>query len=401
MLSPGTKRGGSSLSSSSSSSLLCPFPSSSLASSTPSPDPNGHQLPVLHDLDSPCEPHSPLIAGGTRDEVRSSRELERHPQPDPANACPICSKPALSPTCGVIFCSCCDKPYHRHCVSSQNRPKPNLPTWYCSSCPMVDVRHLLTPFRKGECGPLSLGGRELLKCIQAGRTPAFDEKGHILEPFGCSEFECWRGVLSASECDRLLKEVGSTPDTYPRPSALTPNTGTSRKVFCCNEEQRNLRGGRYVSCPLRVNSTSPLINFVLDDGRNLNKMAETMTPSRDPFVTSTKLLCQQLAWHYEDLESHCDRDRPDKLPTKQKPNEDGVGDRITSLTLRRAAWIFFRETANHANNFAIHVQPGDMYTMAGISRWKWQHAVMLDELPTNVEECRVSVVFRLLEEYPD
>jgi hypothetical protein len=25
-----------------------------------------------------------------------------------------------------------------------------------------------------------------------------------------------------------------------------------------------------------------------------------------------QLLCQQVAWHYEDLELHCDKERPDK-----------------------------------------------------------------------------------------
>lgn len=39
---------------------------------------------------------------------------------------------------------------------------------------------------------------------------------------------------------------------------------------------------------------------------------EELFPSLDPFVTSTKLLCQQLAWHLEDLELHCDKERRDK-----------------------------------------------------------------------------------------
>lgn len=45
---------------------------------------------------------------------------------------------------------------------------------------------------------------------------------------------------------------------------------------------------------------------------------------------------------------------------------DGVGDRITSLTLRRGCWLLLRETACHANCFAMHLEPGDIYTMVSV-----------------------------------
>lgn len=177
-----------------------------------------------------------------------------------------------------------------------------------------------------------------------------------------------------------------------------------------------------------------------------------MFPPLDPFVTATKLLCQQLAWHLEDLELHCDKERPDKsterqvawlgcsarlvmLPVfahmackpplcrfglrsasritlcivshavlctcRQEAGHDGVGDRITSLTLRAPCWLFMREKANTRNCFALWLEPGDVYSMTAESRWKWQHAIFLATTPTSRDDCRVSVVFRLLEEYPE
>jgi len=50
-------------------------------------------------------------------------------------------------------------------------------------------------------------------------------------------------------------------------------------------------------------------------------------------------------------------------PPRQLPGWDGIGDRITSLTLRTGCWLFMRETKNHANNFALYLQPGDLYTL--------------------------------------
>ena len=114
---------------------------------------------------------------------------------------------------------------------------------------------------------------------------------------------------------------------------------------------------------------------------DLNTAVESLFQSSDPFVTRTRILCQQIGWHYEDLDPHCDKERPDKSNERQQPGWDGIGDRITSLTLRRSCWLFMRETKDHANSFAVHLEPGDIYTLAGESRWSWQHAILLDELP--------------------
>ena len=49
-------------------------------------------------------------------------------------------------------------------------------------------------------------------------------------------------------------------------------------------------------------------------------------------MTSTKLLCQQLAWHLEDLELHCDKERRDKTT-----------DRYASLTVLKGwVWLMIR-----------------------------------------------------------
>ncbi len=45
---------------------------------------------------------------------------------------------------------------------------------------------------------------------------------------------------------------------------------------------------------------------------------------------------------------------------------DGLGDRITSLTLRTPCWLFLRETANHARCFAVRLRPGDLYSMVRV-----------------------------------
>eukprot|EP00042_Codosiga_hollandica_P040108 m.342229 g.342229 ORF g.342229 m.342229 type:complete len:110 (+) comp55776_c0_seq10:2236-2565(+) len=89
---------------------------------------------------------------------------------------------------------------------------------------------------------------------------------------------------------------------------------------------------------LRTTATYPMINYTLD-GTNitLNDCVESLFESKDPFVTETKILCQQITWHLEDLELHCDRERPDKTHERQPNGFDGVGDRITSLTLRKVS----------------------------------------------------------------
>ena len=66
-----------------------------------------------------------------------------------------------------------------------------------------------------------------------------------------------------------------------------------------------------------------------------------------------QLLCQQIGWHYEDLDPHCDKERRDKTSERQQAGWDGIGDRITSLTLRRGCWLFMRETKDHSNSFAV------------------------------------------------
>jgi hypothetical protein len=234
------------------------------------------------------------------------------------------------------------------------------------------------------------------------------EPGKALkDPFGCTGFEFRPGLFSKNEQSRMLALVGQSPHQYLRPSSLTGSiTDQSRKVYCCNDSQRSLRGSRYVTSPLRPSCTSPLIEMQMDDGQDMNTFITNLFPSTDPFVTKTELLCQQLAWHYEDLEPHCDRERKDKTTKRQLPGEDGVGDRITSLTLQQACWLLMRETKQYENCFAVRLQPGDVYTLSDDARWRWQHAICLDDLTTNPFsnntdfKGRISIVWRLLEEYP-
>jgi hypothetical protein len=133
---------------------------------------------------------------------------------------------------------------------------------------------------------------------------------------------------------------------------------TSRKVYRCDEEQRLLRGGRlfpfFLTSQISFHSPSivlfffspsyagflkpslcaPLIELELENGKMLNETIVSLWPASDPFVTSTEvnfiftfysgvvnmpvlqLLCQQVSWHYEDLDPHCDKERRDKSSDK-------------------------------------------------------------------------------------
>eukprot|EP00041_Stephanoeca_diplocostata_P011770 m.194686 g.194686 ORF g.194686 m.194686 type:complete len:376 (-) comp18657_c0_seq5:1110-2237(-) len=273
----------------------------------------------------------------------------------------------------------------------------------CNAC-FADTPESLaiSPFRQGVNNPLTQGGRELAIAVNLGRVPKFKD-GYIKEPFGCKGFHCIRRFLSEQDLDKLLTEIGSTPNSnlYMTASQLTGSAADrSKKVYCCTPEQMRKRGGRYLGI-LRPHTCHSLINYETIDGQNLNEVVPSLFPVHDPFVTSTEILCQQLAWHYEDLDLHCDKDRQDKTHEKQPPGSDGVGDRITSLTLRRGCWLFLRETSNHANCFALHLEPGDIYTMSGPARWRWQHGIFLDEPPLSDHDCRISILWRLLEEYPE
>ena len=63
-----------------------------------------------------------------------------------------------------------------------------------------------------------------------------------------------------------------------------------------------------------------------------------------------------------------------------------------------------RRTSDHRDSFAVRLEPGDLYTLAGESRWRWQHGILLDNplagMPNAEERCRVSMLWRILEEQP-
>lgn len=72
-------------------------------------------------------------------------------------------------------------------------------------------------------------------------------------------------AVSPSSHSHVARQCQPHSDQYQ--SMLTPSvTNASRKLFCCDEAQRRLRGGRYASCPLRTTSTLPLLRHTLVDG---------------------------------------------------------------------------------------------------------------------------------------
>lgn len=262
----------------------------------------------------------------------------------------------------------------------------------------------LTPWLRGQGRTLTVGGRQLCTAVDAARTlePDAGSPRVILAPYGCTGLELHTRFFSESEQARLLGKIGEMASGAERSmSALTPSvTDQSTKIFCCNPEQRELRGGRYKNCPLR-SSCAPLIDMALDSGEDMNTVVTHLQPPADPFAVRRQLLCQQVAWHLEDLEPHCDRERQDKSTDRQRPMMDGVGDCIVSLTLRAPCWLLMRRTADHRDAFAIRLHPGDLYALTGDSRWKWQHGIMIETPPSGRQDCRVSMVWRILEEYPD
>ena len=160
--------------------------------------------------------------------------------------------------------------------------------------------------------------------------------------------------------------------------------------------------GRYASSLLKATHTYPPVEYRLhDSGVMLDAAVETMFAPMDPFATGTTTLCQQITWNMQDLEPHCDRDRPDKDSTPQPAGMDGAGDRITALTLRQPCWLLMRRTRDQRQCFAVRLQPGDLYSIAGPARWHWQHAIYIDNPPPSFAEARISVVWRMLEQYPD
>eukprot|EP00056_Hartaetosiga_gracilis_P003014 m.58914 g.58914 ORF g.58914 m.58914 type:complete len:144 (+) comp11291_c0_seq2:1248-1679(+) len=142
------------------------------------------------------------------------------------------------------------------------------------------------------------------------------------------------------------------------------------------------------------------MSIILLAGENMNDFVRDLFDSRDPFVTETILLCQQIGWHFEDLELHRDKERKDKSSKKQEARNDGVGDRISSLTLQHPCWVLMRQISDPKNMFALYLRPGDVYTMSGPARWEWQHGIMLTTPPTTPRLTRKSIVFRFIEEYP-
>lgn len=262
----------------------------------------------------------------------------------------------------------------------------------------------LTPWLRGAGRVLTVGGRQLVAAVDAGLTLEADEStpAVVRAPFDCAGLELLPGFFSPAEQARLLQHIATISESEDvGMSALTPSvTDRSIKLFCCTPAQRELRGGRYKSCPLR-SSAAPLVEMKFDNGGDMNTVVTHLQPPADPFAVRRELLCQQIAWHLEDLEPHCDRERRDKSTERQQPMLDGVGDCIVSLTLRRPCWLLMRRTADHRDSFAIRLRPGDLYALTGDSRWKWQHGIMIEEPPSGRADCRVSMIWRILEEHPE
>eukprot|EP00051_Salpingoeca_urceolata_P002305 m.48989 g.48989 ORF g.48989 m.48989 type:complete len:371 (+) comp12039_c0_seq2:395-1507(+) len=266
---------------------------------------------------------------------------------------------------------------------------------------MPSRRAMLSDFRRGRVTPLSLGGRDLLAAVERGRVVDFDSDGNISQPFGCEGFEARRGLFTPADQEGLLTLIGDSPEKYMRRiSTLSQTKSGSLKMHCCTIGQHGLRGGRYNSV-LRPSSTVELIRYTLETGQDVCDFVTNLFDINDPFCVKQQLLCQQVTWSCEDLEPHCDRERPDKTHKTQHVQDDGMGDRITSLTLRRPCWLLLRETATPTNCIAVRLLPGDVYTLAGPARWRWQHAILLDEPVADYSQCRMSIVFRILEEFPN
>eukprot|EP00055_Hartaetosiga_balthica_P008585 m.32437 g.32437 ORF g.32437 m.32437 type:complete len:493 (-) comp6384_c0_seq2:112-1590(-) len=274
---------------------------------------------------------------------------------------------------------------------------------FCKHCKRENLRKYITPYRLGSTMALSQGGRHVLGAVACGRTPRSDKNGRIVDPFGCVGFEFQRQAVSNVDIANLASLIGpfNEMNWEMRTSMLTPSiTDKSRKIMACNEAQRQLRGGRYAYVPLRASGTVPLVEYELENGENISDYVRNLFQPRDPFVTDTVLLCQQFGWHFEDLELHRDKDRRDKTHNKQEVSDDGVGDRISSLTLQHTCWVVLREISNPKNYFCLYLRPGDLYTMSGPARWAWQHGIMLSGEPTCHEKTRISMIFRFLEEHP-
>jgi hypothetical protein len=113
----------------------------------------------------------------------------------------------------------------------------------------------------------------------------------LLIPSGCPEFELRPGYFSCTEQERLLALTGSDErfvrtritlsdaTRFRRLSLLTPSvTDSTRRIYCCSDKQRMLRGGRcvclsiskpifrYAGTPLRPSSTDELVVMGLDNG---------------------------------------------------------------------------------------------------------------------------------------
>ena len=158
----------------------------------------------------------------------------------------------------------------------------------------------------------------------------------------------------------------------------------------------------YAGSLLKATHTYPPVAYRLKGGGlQLDAVVERLFPPMDPFATGTAILCQQITWNMQDLEPHCDRDRADKDSAPQPAGMDGAGDRITSLTLKQPCWLLMRLTRDARQCFAVRLQPGDLYSIAGPARWHWQHAIYIDETPPSFAEARISMVWRMLEQHPE
>mmetsp|Transcript_36361 Transcript_36361/g.60250 ORF Transcript_36361/g.60250 Transcript_36361/m.60250 type:complete len:336 (+) Transcript_36361:285-1292(+) len=180
------------------------------------------------------------------------------------------------------------------------------------------------------------------------------------------------------------------------------------KCYCGELDAMLARGGRYRQQLLvRGRRCDPLLRspaiiqvrkavmdslFTLIEG----SAAELCTPGSSTPM-QTLLLTEQLIKYLPTdrwFAPHFDKDRRDTTHEPLDPKAyDGPGDAIAALCLGCPCTLLMIPRAGGAGAFAVDLLPGDVYILAGASRWEWKHGLSVAD---DEHSARRAIVWRVI-----
>lgn len=234
-----------------------------------------------------------------------------------------------------------------------------------------------------------------------------NQHGFDLRVRSCHGLVVFRGVCTAEEASKIHAELDSNEASSLSWTALRDGGNPdslldTMKCYCGEKDQMLARGGRYRQQLLvRGRRADPMlaqptlsairkrvfnlaVNVICECAGDFDRpLSENVADTQLP---SVNLLTEQLIKYLPSdrwFAPHWDKDRRDKSSEPLNPKAyDGPGDAITTLCTGCPCTLLMLPRQGDATPFALELEPGDVYVLAGESRWEWRHGISVSESET-------------------